>query len=222
MRLPKGDSQGSVQPIHPQWVDEFLTEESHISSKDKTIQKIGDTILNSPSLEQLVHERYDQGIRLMGWTKDGSKGQTDISTGNIWIKKTGQGTEPMTLGYECINSQNSRQYRSIGIDYAFRKDTPENREKFAKEILSIEARAMFMKCRLVTELGNRELVKDHYLVVYDDPDLYDEQKVEKLKMVMIEKGLVHENLPVLEFYKGKRYDEIVGYYRDQIKQGKIA
>lgn len=204
-----------------QWINDFLTEKSHISPADKTIQSIAQTILASDTLKELVQARFLDGNRFLGWTEDGSKGFTDISTGDIWIGKTEKGTEPFTLGYECINSKNRKIYRNIGIKYAFEEPTIENREKFANEILAIEAQAMYVKCKLAIETGKKEMVKSHFLEIFENELLEEPEKIEQLKNKIVEKGLVHNTIPAYEFYKGERYDEIVGYYRKKIASGEI-
>jgi hypothetical protein len=126
------------------------------------------------------------------------------------------------LGYECINSKNRHLYRKIGIKYAFEETSKENREKFAQEILGIEAQAMYFKCKLATEIGRRDLVKDDYLEIFDNKSIVEAQKIEQIKKVMIEKGVVHFVKPAYEFYKGERYNEIINYYKEQIRKGVIS
>lgn len=204
------------------WINEFLTEKSHISPQDDSIQALAKNILSCDTLKDLVQARYLNGNRFLGWTKNGSKGFTEVETGDIWVKKTGSG-EPFTLGYECINSKNRALYRKIGIKYAFEETTPQNREKFAKEILGIEAQAMYVKCRLATELGKRDLIKEYYLEIYDDESIEEPEKIIKLQEKMIEKGVVHGGAkPAYKFYQEERYNEIVNYYRKEIKNGNIS
>jgi hypothetical protein len=213
----------SIKGIDSQWINDFLTEESKISSSDTAIQTIAKAILSSETLKDLVQDRYLNGNRFLGWTENGSKGYTEVATGNIRIKKTETGTEPFTLGYECINSKNRILYKKIGIKYAFEETNPTNRENFAREILGVEAQAMYVKCKLAAEMGKRELVKDYYLEIYDDQSMDEPTKIEKLKEKMIEKGVVFNGKkPAYEFYKEERYDEIVGYYKEQIKKGNIS
>ena len=113
------------------WSVDFLTEKSNLSRSDPDILKLANAILLSETLSELVQHRYLDGKRFLGWTSDGSKGYTVIETGDIRIKKTEEKTEPLTLGYECINSKNRLLYRKIGIKYAFEEKSVENRRKFA-------------------------------------------------------------------------------------------
>lgn len=202
---------------------EFFSEKSGISERDETIEDLLKSVLSSSTLKDLVYKRYLEGNRFCGWTSDGSKGYTDVSTGDIWIGHTGLKTEAFTLGYECMNSSNRNIYRKIGIKYAFKKTNPSNREEFAREILGIEAKAMYIKCKLALELNRKDLVKEDYLKIYEDLTIDNEKKVEFLKEKIIKKGVVYGGKkPAYEFYKQERYDDIIGYYREQISKGKIS
>jgi hypothetical protein len=64
----------SIENIDNKWLNNFLTEKSHISSTDSSIQSIAKVILSSDTLKALVRERYLNGNRFLGWTVDGSKG----------------------------------------------------------------------------------------------------------------------------------------------------
>lgn len=204
------------------WINKFLTGSSSISPQDSSIQALAQSILTCETLKDLVKARYQSGIYFLGWAENGSKGFTEVDTGNIWIKKTGLGTEPFTLGYECINSKNRIIYKKIGIKYAVESTTPENRKKFAREILGVEAQAMYVKCKLATELGKRELIKDYYLDIYDNDSLEESEKITKLTETMIEKGVVHGGKKsAYNFYQNERYDEFIGFYREEFKKGKI-
>lgn len=204
------------------WISKFLTEKSKISPKDETIQRIAKAIQSSETLKGLIKERYISGKRLGGWATDGSKAYTDISTGDIWMAKTDKGTELMTLGYECMNSKNSYLYKKIGIRHAYdESSSKENREQFAKEILGVEAQAMYIKCKLAKELDMKTNVKEHYLKIAEDDKLKESEKIEKLTEAMIKHGKVHHVKPAFEFYKGERYDEITKYYKEQVKKGLI-
>lgn len=200
------------------WLHNFLHDKSDAPSQDKTIQEISQTVLSSETLKELVLARYLDGKRFLGWTANGSKGYTDITTGDIRIGKTGTGTEAFTLGYECINSKNSKIYRKIGIKYAQMEVTTENRQAFAHEILAVEAEAMLMKCKLATELGHRDMVKEHYLRVYDDDSLEVCEKKEKIKELMVQFGKVKFDKPAYLFYQTERYDETTDYYKKLIEQ----
>lgn len=202
------------------WLSNFLCEKSGIELNDETVSRIAKSVLKSESLKSLVKERFDSGVRFCGWTKDGSRGFTEVSSGNIYIGKSGN--EPVTLGYECVNSQNKKAYKKIGVQFAFEETTQENRKKFAEAVLKVEAVAMLMKCRLVTEMGLNGVVKDHYLNVFTNQNLEEEEKIESISSLMKQKGLVHFTKPAYEFYMNERYDEFVQYYRDQIKIGAIC
>lgn len=198
--------------INEDWINTFLTEKSGIRSDDDLIQKIAQSILKSPTLKTLVQNRFLHGNRFLGWTTNGSKGFTEVSTGDIWMSKSGN--EVITLGYECINSQNKYLYEKIGMKFALLETNVENREKFAQEILAVEARAMYMKCKLVSELGISKLVKDYYLEIYNNALLTEEEKITGLQKIMIERGVVCSTLSAYSFYQGERYDEFILFYRN--------
>lgn len=193
------------------WIHTFFREKSNIHETDTLILSIAQTILLSETLSFLVKDCYESGGRFLGWTADGSRAYTDISTGHIRIGKNGD--EALSLGYECINSKNKKLYQNIGTKYALKEDSRKNRENFAREIIKIEAQAMYTKCQLVTELELATPIKEHYLKIVRDEDLTKEEKIEALCEVMIEKGMVHYTKPAFNFYAGPRYDEFMKYYR---------
>lgn len=196
------------------WVFNFLTQRSAISCSDNSIQELARAILSSNTLTSLVKDSYLQGSRFSGWTTDGSKGYTDISTGHIRIGRTELGTEAFTLGYECINAKNSHRYREIGIRYSQLPDSPKNRELFAQEICSIEAEALYGKCLLALEVGRTDLVKDYYLEVCRNTTLEEPEKIQQLKNIILTCGVVYNGQSsAYLFYQQKRYDEIVNYFK---------
>lgn len=203
------------------WLQTFFTEKSGISIADREIQAIIQAILASKTVKKLVIERCLAGNRFLGWTVDGSRGCTDIS-GDIKLAKTGTGSELFTLAYECINSRNSHSFKKIGIKYAFKKRTSENRDKFALEILGFEAQAMYLKCALAEELRQPERVRGYYLTVYNNACLKEAEKIEKIKVLLIEKGVAKFSVPAFEFYRGERYDEFMAYFSKQIELGLIS
>jgi hypothetical protein len=200
------------------FVYNFLTEKSNLDPDDELIKSIAKSALKNFSLLNALKERHEKGIRFIGWTTDGSKGYTEVETGNIKIGKSGH--EAITLGYECINSRNKKKYKNIGLKYAFEETNLQNREGFAKEVIALEAEAMYQKCKLAVELEKEDFVKNHYLKIYKLNGASTKEKIEKLKVTMISRGLVHFKIPAFNFYKNQRYNEFMVYYRKLITLGK--
>ncbi len=205
------------------WIQKFFTEKSTVSIKDPTIQKLASRILSTPELKTIVRERFESGTRFSGWTTDGSKGQTSLITGDISIGKTEQGTEVLTLGYECTNSKNHRAYKKIGITYAIKLDTAQNRKDFADAVIQFEAQALFIKCQLASTKEERATIAGHYLEIYDNKKLSNIEKTTALVNAIKEKGVVYRGAKsAYQFYQHERYDSITNYYKEKIEDGTIT
>lgn len=196
------------------WIREFLLNKSGVDEQDEVVQKVAKGILSSQVLSELVRERYSEGVRFVGWTTNGSRGNTDSETGDIMIGK-GTHAEILTLGYECMNSRNQPIYRNIAIKYANLPRNDEMRKAFAQEFIALEAQAMYVKCTLATETGDRSSLKDHYLEVFDDERLEENEKITKLAQVIREKGTVYSGKKsAYEFYQHERYDRFMEQYNN--------
>lgn len=205
-------------------IEDFLTKNNKSSQERDEIIKIlaPSIILSCPTLKELVIERQMKGKWLNGWTKgtegtfSDSKGSTDVSTGNIWIRK-GTNVELLTLGYECVNSRNRELYDAIFKKYMQLPDNASNRQDYAKEILRVEAQAVYMKCRLAEEmqgkvknLEGRELVKPEYLEIFRRSDLEESEKLEELAKALINIGTVGKyKISAYEHYQNRGYQRAI-------------
>lgn len=196
----------------PEWLTTFFTEKSSVEVSK--LEMIIESVLHSSTLKSLVEKRFHAGARFLGWTTCGSKGYTLAHTGDICLGQT-HGQESLTLGYECINSSHKKLYEAIGKKYAAKETNEQHRAEFAQEILGVEAKAMYTKCKLASELNITHHVKDYYMSIYYNENFSEEQKIYNLKRLMIKNGKVHSTKPAYAFYKNERYDDIIAYYRKQ-------
>jgi len=163
-----------------------------------------------PSMNNLIKDLSEWGFRYSGDTNNDSKAYTDVSKKMIFIGKDKTDNEAvLSLMYEMTNATNSLKIEKIHSQYL--SDVEPNRERaigYAKDILNVEANAVFNRSIIAISLGLESLVKNKKYVEIVKANAEDSAKaISEIYLEMVENGTVHNGKKkALDHYSAQYFE----------------
>lgn len=158
-----------------------------------------------PGFTDLIIELSKKGFKYAGDTKSSSKAFTDCEQKKIYIGKDKSVDEAcLSLFYEMTNAKNHARFKDIHDRYlSDRDDSDEQATNYAREILKIEAEAVFQRCKIAQILNLTHLLKNpKYFQIFEAYKENAKQAESLIFEEMLANGKVHNGKKAaLDHYK---------------------